>query len=112
MRHGTRVKRRRGYFARDMGTKAQHSAADEPLRAIPRSLREGAGLTQRGLGEQLGRPQGWVHNWEVGNRRVNVAEFAESTTACGVEPGVAFARLLAEGTGRKPRPPKPGGSRR
>lgn len=59
-----------------------------------RALREEAKLTQRDLGERLEKPQSWVHNCEVGNRRVDVAEFAEWAAACGVEPAAAFARFL------------------
>jgi transcriptional regulator with XRE-family HTH domain len=59
-----------------------------------RNLREEAELTQRDLGERLGKPQSWIHNCEVGNRRVDVSEFAEWATACGVEPRDAFARFL------------------
>ena len=77
-----------------MGTKSQHAPAYEPLRTLLRSLREGADLTQRDLGERLGKPQSWVHNCEVGNRRVDVAEFAAWATACGVEPAIAFARFM------------------
>jgi len=78
-----------------MATKAQHSPDYEPLKAILRTLREEAELTQRDLGELLGKPQSWIHNCEVGNRRVDVAEFAGWTSACGVEPTVALARFLA-----------------
>lgn len=59
-----------------MATKSQHARAYRPLMALLRGLREGAGLTQRDLGGRLGKPQSWVHNCEVGNRRVDVAEFA------------------------------------
>ena len=80
-----------------MATKSQHAPSYEPLMALLRALREEAGLTQRALGESLGRPQSWVHNCEVGNRRVDVAEFAAWAQACGVEPAAAFARFLEAG---------------
>jgi transcriptional regulator with XRE-family HTH domain len=83
--------------------KAQHTDAYEQVREVLRALREEAELTQRDLGERLGKPQSWVHNCEVGNRRVDVAEFAAWASACGVEPATAFARFLrASG----PRPKK------
>jgi transcriptional regulator with XRE-family HTH domain len=78
-----------------MATKSQHSPAYEPLRALLRTLREEAGLTQRDLGERLGKPQSWIHNCEVGNRRVDVSEFAAWATACGVDPVAAFGRFIA-----------------
>jgi hypothetical protein len=52
----------------------------------------------RPLGERLDKPQSWVHNCEVGNRRVDVSEFAAWATACGVEPATAFARFLRSST--------------
>jgi transcriptional regulator with XRE-family HTH domain len=81
-----------------MATKAQHSAAYQPLMALLRELREGAGLTQRDLGKLLGKPQSWIYNCEVGNRRVDVAELAAWAIACGVDPEAAFARFLRSGT--------------
>lgn len=74
--------------------KAQHSDEYEPLKELLRALREEAELTQRDLGKRLGKPQSWIHNCEVGNRRVDVAEFAAWATACGVEPAAAFGRFL------------------
>jgi transcriptional regulator with XRE-family HTH domain len=77
--------------------KAQHSDEYEPLKGLLRALRDEADLTQRDLGKKLGKPQSWIHNCEVGNRRVDVAEFAAWATACGVEPGEAFSRFLRSG---------------
>jgi len=77
-----------------MATKSQHSAAYQPLLGLLRALREEAELTQRDLGERLDKPQSWVHNCEVGNRRVDVAEFTAWATACGVEPAEALTRFL------------------
>jgi transcriptional regulator with XRE-family HTH domain len=94
-----------------MATKSQHSPAYEPLKALLRALRKEATLTQRDLGERLGKPQSWIHNCEVGNRRVDVAEFAGWASACGVEPAVAIERFLAAATSTReakpPRDPKP-----
>jgi hypothetical protein len=70
-------------------------SVDTELPAVAGALREEAGLTQRDLGERLEKLQSWVHNCEVGNRRVDVAGFATWATACGVEPQTAFARFLA-----------------
>jgi transcriptional regulator with XRE-family HTH domain len=64
------------------------------LLPLLRALREGAGLTQRELGGRLGKPQSWVYNCEVGNRRVDVAEFAAWARGCGADPRKAFARFL------------------
>jgi len=59
-----------------MATKSQHSPAYEPLMGLLRALREEAELTQRDLGNRMCKPQSWIHNCEVGNRQVDVAEFA------------------------------------
>lgn len=77
-----------------MATKSQHSPAYEPVMGLLRALREEAGLTQRELGERLGKPQSWVHNCEVGNRRVDVAEFAAWAAGCGADPVAAFSRFV------------------
>ncbi|MCL4211610.1 MAG: helix-turn-helix transcriptional regulator [Phycisphaeraceae bacterium] len=79
-----------------MPQKAQHA---RPYRVVPpflRQLREEAELTQRALGDLLGKPQSWVHNCETGNRRVDVTEFIEWCRACGAKPTVAVARLAGE----------------
>lgn len=84
-----------------MATKSQHSTAYTPLPGFLRTLRDEAGLTQRDLGEKLGKPQSWVHNCEVGNRRVDVTEFAAWAVACGVKPTTALGRFLREVSGGK-----------
>jgi transcriptional regulator with XRE-family HTH domain len=78
-----------------MATKAQHGPSYAPLPGLLRALREQAGLSQRGLGLRLNKPQSWVYNCEIANRRVDVAEFAAWASACGVDPADAFARFLA-----------------
>jgi transcriptional regulator with XRE-family HTH domain len=91
-----------------MATKAQHAPAYEFVPRFLRTLREEAGLTQRELGGRLLKPQSWVHNCEVANRRVDVTELIAWATACGVAPSVAFARFLEltqQGEGPSPSPP-------
>lgn len=80
-----------------MATKSQHAAAYRPLPGFLRSLREGAGLTQRELGKRLKRPQSWVYNCETANRRVDLVEFIAWARCCGLDPGEAFRRFLADG---------------
>jgi transcriptional regulator with XRE-family HTH domain len=77
-----------------MATKAQHSGPYERVPRFLRALREGAGLTQRALGQRLRKPQSWVYNCESANRRVDVTEFIAWARACGVEPATAFTRFL------------------
>jgi hypothetical protein len=57
-------------------------------------LRENANLSQRDIGRILNKPQSYVHNCEVANRRMDIAEFIAWSKACGVNPKTAFAKLL------------------
>lgn len=79
-----------------MAPKAQHSPAYRRLPAFLRGLREEAGLTQRQLGGRLRKPQSWVYNCEVGNRRVDVTEFIAWAKGCGVAPLEAFRGAIDE----------------
>lgn len=76
-----------------MATKAQHSRRYRPLPSLLRSIREEAGMTQRQLGAAVKKPQSWVYNCEVGNRRVDVAEFCDWCDACRVDPASAIRRF-------------------
>ena len=78
-----------------MATKAQQSLAYQHLPSFLRTMREEANLPQRDLGQKLGKPQSWIYNCEVANRRVDVTEFIAWARACGLNPQVAFARFLA-----------------
>lgn len=77
-----------------MATKAQHALPYRRLPALLRTLREEVELTQRELGRRLKKPQSWVYNCEIANRRMDVGEFVLWARACRVEPEVAFARFL------------------
>ena len=77
-----------------MSPKAQHAAAYRKLPFFLRSMREQAGLTQRALGAKIGKPQSWIHNCEVSNRRVDMMEFAAWAKSCGVDPVDALKWLL------------------
>jgi transcriptional regulator with XRE-family HTH domain len=76
-----------------MSTKAQHSARYKVIPAFLRELRERANLTQRDIGHILNKPQSYIHNCEVANRRVDITEFIAWSKACGVNPKTAFAQL-------------------
>lgn len=77
-----------------MATKAQHSRKYGKLPALLRSIREEAGMTQRQLGDTMKKPQSWIHNCEVQNRRVDLAEFCQWCAACGTDPIAAVRRFL------------------
>lgn len=82
-----------------MATKSQHSAAYRPVPEFLRLLREEAGLTQRELGKRMKKPQSWIYNCETANRRVDVTEFIEWATRCGVDAIAAFSRFLEVASG-------------
>jgi hypothetical protein len=77
-----------------MAPKAQHAAHYLSLPVLLRRMRKEAGMTQRALGVKLNKPQSWIHNCEVANRRVDVTEFVLWAKACGLDPSEAFQRVL------------------
>jgi transcriptional regulator with XRE-family HTH domain len=77
-----------------MATKSQHASVYRLLPDFLRLVREEAGLTQRGLGHRLKKPQSWVYNCETGNRRVDVTEFIQWAIRCDVDAIKALARFL------------------
>jgi transcriptional regulator with XRE-family HTH domain len=77
-----------------MAPKAQHAPQYLPLPVLLRTMRKEAGMTQRQLGAKMGKPQSWIHNCEVANRRVDVTEFNLWAKACGIDPMEAFRRTL------------------
>ncbi|MGD0461166.1 MAG: helix-turn-helix transcriptional regulator [Tepidisphaeraceae bacterium] len=66
----------------------------QPVKALLLKMRQDAKLTQRDLAKRVRRPQPWVHKSEVGERRVDIAEFLAWCIACRVDPMKAFAELL------------------
>jgi len=79
--------------------KALQAQRYRQLPAFLRLLREEAKLTQRELAAKLRIQHTMVHNSETAERRVDVAEFADWATACGVEPVEAFKRFLRKAKG-------------
>jgi transcriptional regulator with XRE-family HTH domain len=75
-------------------TKSQQTRFYRKLPAYLRRVREEAGLSQRSLGEKLGKHQAWVFKCESSIRRVDITEFMEWVIACEVEPEAAFRELL------------------
>ena len=75
-------------------TKAQHNLMYRVLPPLLREMREKAGLTQRKMGKLLNKPQSYVYNCEVSNRRVDITEFISWSKACGINPKTAFSQLL------------------
>lgn len=83
-----------------VGSKAQHSPRYRKVPRLLRELREEAELTQRALGDLLGKPHSWVYNCESGNRRVDVAEFIDWCEACGLNAADVIDEITGGGKGR------------
>jgi transcriptional regulator with XRE-family HTH domain len=58
-----------------------------------REMRQKAGLTQRDLAKKLRVTHVWVHKNEIGERRMDMAEFMDWCLSCGVDPEQAFHEL-------------------
>lgn len=58
-----------------------------------REARHAAGLTQREAAQKLDRPQSWVAQSEIGERRVDVVELLDFLDAYGVRPGKFLEKL-------------------
>ena len=58
--------------------------AKKILRALLRQAREEAGIRQADLARRLGRKQGFVSKYELGDRRLDLVDLAEICDALGV----------------------------
>jgi ribosome-binding protein aMBF1 (putative translation factor) len=59
------------------------------------TARKEAGIMQDMLAKQLGKPQSFVSNYEIGQRRVDILEFIKIASALGTNPEKLFSRVLA-----------------
>ena len=66
--------------------KTIHSQQGQLIRDTLREVREKAGLTQRELCRKLGREHSFISKCELGERRVDLAEFYWICQACGANP--------------------------
>lgn len=73
--------------------KSQHAPRYRHLPAMLRRMREEAGMTQRALAAKLRVNHVWVHKSEIGERRVDIAEFLDWCIACDVDPTTALSQL-------------------
>lgn len=74
--------------------KSLHSAAYDHFLEVLRRTRVEAGLTQAELGRKIGRPHNWVSKSELGERRMDVTEFAEFCRGCGADPTTVFQLVI------------------
>jgi transcriptional regulator with XRE-family HTH domain len=70
-------------------------ARRQVLLALIREIRKAAGLSQVELAQRLGRPQSFVSDFELGQRKVDVLELADFCVACGVTLTDFISRLEA-----------------
>ncbi|ETW98726.1 MAG: hypothetical protein ETSY1_17585 [Candidatus Entotheonella factor] len=74
--------------------KTIHSEQGQLIRDKLREVREKAGLTQRELCRKLGREHTFISKCELGERRVDIAEFYWICQACGASPAKEAIRLM------------------
>lgn len=53
------------------------------LKGLLRDIREGAGLRQVDVARAIDRPQSFISEYEVGQRRLDLVELREVCVACG-----------------------------
>jgi transcriptional regulator with XRE-family HTH domain len=51
-------------------------------------------ITQQDLASRLGKPQSFVSNYEIGQRRVDLLEFVKIAAAIGANPEKLFSRFM------------------
>ncbi len=61
-----------------------------------RRARKDAGLSQAELAKRLRRPQTFVSKYELGERRLDVVEFALAAIEIGVDPLALYKRLIKQ----------------
>jgi transcriptional regulator with XRE-family HTH domain len=65
------------------------------LCAVLVATRREAGLTQAQLADRLGKPASFIAKIEIGERRVDVVEFAAIAKALKLDPRKMFDRFLS-----------------
>ncbi len=76
--------------------KAKFSPAYNRLRRALVSARATAELKQADLAARLGKPQSYVSKVELGERRLDVVEYADYVTALGIDPVRFLRQVLAK----------------
>ncbi len=71
----------------------EYSPRHDRFRALLRSVREEAGLTQAQLAEKLDKPQSFISKSELGERRIDFLETLDFCEACEVDISVFLRRL-------------------
>lgn len=74
--------------------KTIHSKQSEIIRQALKEIRENAGLTQRELCRILDREHTFISKCELGERRVDLAEFYWICKACNASPRKEAEKLM------------------
>jgi len=74
-------------------TKGLHTEPYQRFRAQLVAERKKADLTQSAVAKKLSKPQSFVAKYERGERRIDIVELLEISTAIGFDP-VKFVRKL------------------
>jgi transcriptional regulator with XRE-family HTH domain len=76
--------------------KSVYSDAYKSAMQSLKTARQRAGLSQAALAKRLRRPQTFVSKYELGERRLDVVEFAAAAMAIGIDPVPMFASLVKQ----------------
>jgi len=74
--------------------KTIHSPHGKAISQRLAELRKKAGMPQRELAKKLGRAHSFVAHYELGERRIDLAEFYWICKACGASPHKEAAALM------------------
>lgn len=74
--------------------KTIHSEHGKVIAGTLADLRAKTGMTQRDLAQKLGREHSFVAHCELGERRVDLAEFYWFCKACGASPSAEASKLM------------------
>ena len=77
--------------------KGLHTEPNRRLRAQLVAERKRAGLTQEAVAERLAKPQSYVAKYERGERRLDIVELIEISTAIGFDPVQFIREFIAAG---------------
>ena len=76
--------------------KTIHSRQSKLIRESLKRIREKAGLSQRELCRRLGREHTFISKCELGERRIDIAEFFWICKACNASPKKETENLIKE----------------
>lgn len=74
--------------------KTIHSHHAQLITQALREMRKKAGLTQRDLSQQIGKPHSFIAKCELGERRVDLVEWYWLCEACGADTHAETKKLL------------------